>query len=120
MDGSLAPLESDLIRWRDMADMSEIEDGFALKRQRKNARGRRKKRRESAHGECTIPPVPVKHILGSFTLANPTTKRAVFDYVESQARDEKVLHAEKVKSERILGSDHDCWDVYTNKDRCWV
>ncbi len=103
-----------------MADMSDIEDGFALKRQRKNAKGRRKRSRASPRGECTIPPVPVKHILGSFTLANPTSKRAVSDYVESQARDEKVLHVEKMKSERILGSDHDCWDVHTNKDRYWV
>ncbi len=62
----------------------------------------------------------MKHILGSFTLANPTSKRAVSDYVETQAQSEKVLHAEKVKSEHILGSDHDCWDVHTNKDRYWV
>jgi len=103
-----------------MADMSDIEDGFALKRQRKKTKAQKKKRRASPRGECTIPPVPVKHILGSFTLANPTSKRAVSDYVESQARDEKVLHAEKVKSDHILGSDHDCWDVHTNKDRYWV
>src|SRR6266851_556947 len=103
-----------------MADMSDIEDGFALKHQRKNAKAQGKKRRASPRGACTIPPVPVKHILGSFTLANPTSKRAVSDYVESQARDEKVLHVEKMKSERILGSDHDCWDVHTNKDRYWV
>jgi len=31
-----------------------------------------------------------------------------------------VLHGEKVKSEHIFGSDHDCWDVHTNKDRYWV
>src|SRR5882724_6005473 len=100
-----------------MADMSDIEDGFALKRQRKNAKAQKKKR---PRGECTIPPRPVKHILGSFTLANPTSKRAVSDYVESQARDEKVLYAEKMKSEYILGGDRDCWDVHTNKDRYWV
>lgn len=40
--------------------------------------------------------------------------------METRARGEKVLHAEKVKSERILGIDHDCWDVHTNKDRYWV
>jgi len=49
----------------------------------------------------------VKHIFGSFTLANPTSKRAVSDYAETQARDGKVLPAEKVKSQYILGSDHD-------------
>ena len=75
---------------------------------------------ERSGGEHTIPPPPAKHIFGSFTLANPTSKRAVSDCVATQARGEKVLHAEKVKSEHILGSDHDCWDVHTNKDRYWV
>lgn len=104
----------------DTPDMSDIEDGFLLKRLRRNANKRRTKRRSSVRGECTIPPVAVKHILASYTLANPTSKRAVCDYVETQARDEKVLHAEKVKSEHILGSDYDCWDVHTDKDRYWV
>jgi hypothetical protein len=103
-----------------MADVSGIEDGFALKRRRENARASGKKGRRAPRGEHTIPPPPAKHVLGSFTLANPTSKRAVSDYVETQARGEKVLHAEKVKSEHILGSDHDCWDVHTNKDRYWV
>jgi len=90
-----------------------------LKRQREGARARRKAGR-TPRGEHTIPPPPAKHILGSFTLANPTSKRAVSDYVEIQARGERVLYAEKVKSEHILGSDYDCWDVHTNKDRYWV
>jgi hypothetical protein len=42
------------------------------------------------------------------------------DYVETQARDEKVVHAEKVKTEHILGRDYNCWDVHTDKDRYWV
>jgi hypothetical protein len=90
-----------------------------LKRRRENARARKKPRR-APRGEHTIPPQPAKHILGSFTLANPTSKRAVSDYVETHARGERVLHAEKVKSEHILGSDHDCWDIHTNKNRYWV
>jgi hypothetical protein len=102
-----------------MADMSDIEDGFALKRQRDKARGGPKKRSRAARGEHIIPPSPAKHILASYTLANPTNKRAVSDYVEVQAR-EKVLHAEKVKTEHMLGRDHGCWDVHTNKDRYWV
>jgi hypothetical protein len=103
-----------------MADVSDIEDGFALKRRREKVRTGREKRRRVPRGEHTIPPPPAKHILGSFTLANLTSKRAVSDYVETQARGEKVLHAEKVKSEHIMGSDHDCWDVHTSKDRYWV
>jgi hypothetical protein len=102
-----------------MADVSDIEDGFALKRRREKARVSETRRRRAPRGEHTIPPPPAKHILASFTLANLTSKRAVSDYVQIQAR-EKVLHAEKVKSEHILGSDHDCWDVHTDKDRYWV
>jgi len=102
-----------------MADMSNIEDGFAFKRRREKARPGTKKRSKTPHGEHTIPPHPVKPILASFTLANLTSRRAVSDYVEIQAR-EKVLHAEKVKSENVMGRDHDCWDVHTNKDRYWV
>ena len=100
--------------------MSDIEDGFALKHRREKGRAPGKKPRRAPRDEHTIPPPPAKHILGSFTLANPTSKRAVSDYVETQARGEKVLHAEKVKAEHILGSDHHCWDVHTNKDRYWV
>jgi hypothetical protein len=103
-----------------MADVSDIEDGFALKRRGERARAGGKKRGRAPRGEHTIPPLPTKHILSSFTLANPTSKRAVSDYIETQARDEKVLHAEKVKSEHLLGRDYDCWDVHTNKDRYWV
>ena len=103
-----------------MGDVSDIEDGFALKRRREKGRAGGPSRRRPLRDHHTIPPPPAKHILGTFTLANPTSKRAVADYVETQARGEKVQHAEKVKSERILGSDHDCWDVHTNKDRYWV
>jgi predicted RNA-binding Zn-ribbon protein involved in translation (DUF1610 family) len=103
-----------------MANVSDIEDGFALKHRREKGRAPGKKRRRAPRGEHTIPPPPAKHILGSFTLANPTSKRAVSDYVETQARGEKVLHAEKVKSEHILGRDYVCWDVHTKKDRYWV
>jgi hypothetical protein len=47
--------------------------------------------------------------------------REIRDYVEWQAHgEEKVLHAEKVVSERILGRDYDVWDVHTDKERWWV
>jgi hypothetical protein len=99
-----------------MTKMSDIEDGFAMKRTRDKTRG---KKRKIKPGECTIPPEPAKHILSTFTLSNPTSKRAIADYVEVQAR-EKVLHAEKVKTEHLLSRDYDCWDVHTDKDRYWV
>jgi hypothetical protein len=97
--------------------MSDIEDGFRLNRRPENARQR--KGSKKVKGECTIPPPPVKHILSSFTLSNPRSKKAIAEYVEIQAR-EKVLHTEKVKSEHVMGIDYGCWDVHTNKDRYWV
>jgi hypothetical protein len=99
-------------------DVSDVEDGFALKkRKERTPSGRKRKRVRGAH---TIPPPPVKHVLSSFSLSNPVSKRAVQNYVESQARDEKVQHAEKVKSEHLLSHDYDCWDVHTQRDRYWV
>jgi predicted RNA-binding Zn-ribbon protein involved in translation (DUF1610 family) len=97
--------------------VSEVEDGFALKRQRERAKRGKKRKVE---GECTIPPPPVKHILSSYTMSNPISKRAISDYVETQARDEKVQHAERIMSEHAVGHDYNCWDVHTDKDRYWV
>jgi hypothetical protein len=97
--------------------ISDIEDGFALKHQRKT---KKRKKKPNVEGECTIPPPPVKHILGSYTMSNPTSKRAVSDYVETQTRDETVQHAERIMSEHVVGRDYDCWDVHTDKDRYWV
>src|SRR5258708_19793483 len=95
--------------------VSEVEDGFALKRQRDKTKGKKRK----VDVEHTIPLPPVNHILSSYTMSNPISKRAVSDYVEIQAR-EKVQHAERVMTEHVLGHDHDCWDVHTDKDRYWV
>ena len=102
---------------RFMTEISDIEDGFAMKRRRDKQRG--KATRKVNRDGCTLPPEPAKHILSTFTLSNPTSKRAIADYVEIQAR-EKVLHAEKVKTEHLLSRDYDCWDVHTDKDRYWV
>ncbi len=98
-----------------MTKLSEIEDGFATKR-----RSEKPARSGKTKIEHTIPPPPVKHILSSFTLSNPASKRAIKDYVELEAHNEKVEHAEKVKSEHLFDRDFDCWDVHTNRDRYWV
>ncbi len=100
-------------------NISDIEDGFALKRSRARKRASVNKS-DSKRGECTIPPPPPKHILGSLSLSNPASARAIRDYVHSQARDEKVLHAEKMSTEHLFDRDYDCWDVHTDRDRYWV
>jgi len=102
-----------------MSDVSDVEDSFAWKKRKKTTRASGRKRR-SVRGDCTIPPHPVKHILSSFSLSNPVSKRAVHEYVESQTRGERVQHAEKVKSEHLAGHEYDCWDVHTQRDRYWV
>lgn len=96
------------------ARVSDIEDGFALKR-----RARSKKPNENKD-DCGVPPPFVKHILNSFTLSNPASRRAIVDYVEIQARGERVQHAEKISSEHVFERDYDCWDVHTQRDRYWV
>jgi hypothetical protein len=99
--------------------VSEVEDGFSYKKRRENARKKKAKKKSKLEGEHTSPPPPVKHILSSYTMSNPISKRAVSDYVQIQAR-EKVEHAERVMTEHVLGRDYDCWDVHTDKDRYWV
>jgi hypothetical protein len=83
-----------------------------------------KKRSKTAkpEGECIIPPALPKGELHKL-LFKQSEKEAqdIKDYVEWQAHgEEKVLHAEKVASERIFGRQHDVWDVHTDKERWWV
>ena len=73
-------------------------------------------------GECLIPPAVPKGELHKL-LFRQSEKEAqnIKEYVEWQARGkEKVLHAEKVASERVFGRDYDVWDVHTDKERWWV
>jgi hypothetical protein len=101
-------------------NVSEVEDGFAVKRHRDKASGAgTKPKKGQLDTEHAIPPPPVKHILSSYTMSNPISKRAISDYVEIQAR-EKVEHAERMMTEHVIGRDYDCWDVHTDKDRYWV
>lgn len=47
-------------------------------------------------------------------------ERAIREYVEGQARPEKVLHLEKLRSEYVYDTRYDAWDVRTDGDRYWV
>lgn len=47
-------------------------------------------------------------------------RRSVIAYLHSEAHDETVTHAEKIASERVLGQQHDVWDIRTDKARWWV
>src|SRR3546814_11444281 len=62
--------------------------------------------------------------------------REIVDYIEWQCNkkreheleetgntelvEEFVQHAEKIKTERVMGTDYSVWDVHTNHNRWWV
>ncbi len=72
-------------------------------------------------GDCIIPPAIPKAELHKLMFRHSELEaQTIRDYVESQAGDEKVLHVEKVASERIFGREHAVWDVHTDKERWWV
>lgn len=47
-------------------------------------------------------------------------RRSVIDYLACEAADETVTHAEKISSERVMGTKYDVWDVVTDQNRWWV
>jgi len=80
------------------------------------------KARRSVEGECTIPqPVP-STALGRLKVRQDAEheQRHVREYIECEAPDEKVVHLEKVASERVFDRKHDVWDVHTDRARWWV
>lgn len=77
---------------------------------------------EPSTDDCVIPPALPKGDLHKLMFRySEQEAQEIRDYVEWQARgEETVLHAEKVASERVMGHDHDVWDVHTDKKRWWV
>lgn len=88
----------------------------------RKAKSSRTPKRTTADNECTVPePVPSRALPSLKVRPDPEhEQRAIRDYVERQARDERVVHLEKVASERVFGTKHDVWDVHTNRCRWWV
>lgn len=76
--------------------------------------------------DCLIPPELPKEQLHKLMFRHSEEEaQGIRDYVEWQSRRNKakVLHAEKIASERVMGRDYDVWDVHTNEkvdDRWWV
>lgn len=46
--------------------------------------------------------------------------RRISDYVEGQAPLEEVTHAERMILTKVMGQEHEVWDVRTDQDRYWV
>ena len=88
----------------------------------KKAPQKSKSNASSPASECLIPPALPKPELHKL-LFKQSDKEAqeIKEYIEWQSRgEEKVLHAEKVASERVFSRDYDVWDVHTDKERWWV
>ena len=87
--------------------------------------------------DCIVPPEIPKTELHKLVLEqSPHELREISDYVEWQCNkkreneieetgnsaevEEVVQHAEKLRTERVFGTDYDVWDVHTNLNRWWV
>jgi len=78
-------------------------------------------RRAAVKTECTIPPaIPDWALPNLMFKRDRRAEKAIRDYVEWQARGEKVTHAERVTTEFVMGRRLEGWDVRTNKGRWWV
>jgi len=73
--------------------------------------------------DCTLPPdhpLPADQ-LGRYSPARDYyAEKDIADYVTSQARDETIQNVERVKTEYVMGTPYEIWDVSTDKDRWWV
>ena len=70
---------------------------------------------------CEIPPgIPVEKLPKLVFEQDETSAEKIASYVEGQSSGEKVLHAEKVMTQSVLGRKYQCWDVRTDKSRLWV
>ncbi|SRR6266536_2472699 len=76
----------------------------------------------AVEGDCVIPgaPVPARELSRYQIDCDPHSENDIANYVHGQARDETVQHVEKIKSEVVLGTEYEIWDVTTDKDRWWV
>lgn len=72
--------------------------------------------------DCIVPshPVPAGELSRYSVEGDPHSEADISNYVRGQARDETVLHVEKIKQEIVLGEAYEIWDATTDKDRWWV
>lgn len=90
-------------------------------RKQRQPRGRSRLRRFAQGDECVIPPKIPKSVIHKYLFKHDAAEeRMIAEYVESQARRERVQHLEKIGTERVLGRVYDTWDVHTQRDRYWV
>jgi len=70
---------------------------------------------------CIIPPVmPIAEASKYRAENDKDAELDIARYVEIEASDETVLNVELLKSETVLGTKYEMWDVSTDKNRWWV
>jgi hypothetical protein len=84
-----------------------------------------KKATKAAKSDGIPPELPKEQLHKLMFRHSEEEAQKIRDYVEWQSRRDKskVLHAEKVASERVMGREYDVWDVHTNEkgdNRWWV
>lgn len=72
--------------------------------------------------DCVIHshPVPADELDRYSIDSDPHSEMDIARYVEGQARDESVQHVERIKTEIVLGTAYEIWDVITDTGRWWV
>src|ERR1700733_10530761 len=73
-------------------------------------------------GDRIIPPESPDMRSNRFTFGKDDIQAdEIARYVESQCKgEEHVTFLEKIQSEFLFGTQYDCWNVRTNKERYWV
>ena len=80
-----------------------------------------KKATRAAASDHVLPPgIPIEALPRLVFEQDERSAGEIAEYVEGQSHDEKVLHAEKVITQKILGRQYQCWNVRTDKTRFWV
>jgi hypothetical protein len=65
-------------------------------------------------------PVPPDEMHRYMSERDPHAEGEIARYVELEAGDETVQHAERVKVKCVVGDPYEIWDVVTDKNRWWV
>ena len=65
-------------------------------------------------------PVPPEELARYSPERDADLEADIANYVLGQARDEEVIHVERIKTEYVLGEAYEIWDVTTDKNNWWV
>jgi hypothetical protein len=77
---------------------------------------------KAPEGDCVIPAPIEPEALARYLLKSSPFDGAddVRSYVEWQSPEERVTYLERIGAERVVGRDHETWDVHTTGERYWV